>query len=59
MGGKTHFKTRTSQEQIDTGQITARQVLKIIIELCFHLSNGSFPQNKDRTWFKNWIRDNI
>lgn len=52
-------KERTAQEQVDTGRFPPKILLKIIIEICFHISNGTFPANKNRAWFKNWIRDNI
>lgn len=59
MAARKHFEERNAQQQIDKGQLKPKQVLNIIVELAFRVSNGTLPANMTRPQIRNWIRDNI
>ena len=44
---------------IDTGHITNRGILKILLKLVFLISNGDLPKNLTEDQSKQWIKDNI
>ena len=59
MGQRKVGDGKTQSERIDAGIIDNREVLKILAELAYQISNGTMPTEQTKAEIMTWIKANV